>query len=589
MRSKWIGYIFTIAILGVLGIGPDTFPAWAVQGEVPDATEGLNVLAHGPIHEAFAETVAFDPEPGIIVSKAPPEPINEIPPEQKPEGDPEWIPGYWAWDDDQNDFIWISGTWRVVPPDRQWIPGYWVKSGNGYQWISGYWAAEEQKALEYLPVPPESVEVGPNVPAPSANYSWIPGCWIWSYGRYAWRPGYWAVMRPDWVWVPAHYVWTPGGYIFVGGYWDFAVGQRGVLFAPVAFGAGITFGPRFYFTPAFMIDFRVFSDCLFLRPRYHHYYFGDYYAHRYYRRGIFPWFSPHARRHGYDPIYAHQRWKHRHDRNWEKDLHATYQERVKYEEARPPRTLHDSRALQRKKISSKASVRSFKQPFIPVTNDRKKIAEFRPLSKNERQRYELRGKRVRTLSNERSEWESQARSRRTGEVSSRIEAKRVKLPKSPIVARPSGPELPKKGVSDPIKPTQPRTRIESPQKKSVDVPGSSRKIETERRTMPKSPGVSRPSSSPSRWTGSEPGKRRTPPARYKAPQPDPTVQPLQRRPSGTPQTSRGIERDRESLPRSPTVSTPPRGPSGKSGSTPGRIESPGFHSPPQSAPRVENP
>jgi len=523
------------------------------QEEPADAEKGVDVLAHGPVHEAFAETVSYDPEPGIVVSKAPPETINEIPPKQKPEGDPEWIPGYWAWDDDRNDFIWVSGIWRVVPPDRQWIPGYWVKSGNGYQWISGYWAAEKQAATEYLPEPPESVEVGPNAPAPSDNYSWIPGCWIWSHGRYAWRPGYWAVMRPDWVWVPAHYMWTPSGYIFVGGYWDFAVDYRGVLFAPVAFGVNISFGPGFYFTPSFMIDLRVFSDCLFLRPRYHHYYFGDYYAHRYYNRGIFPWFSPHTRRYGYDPIYAHQRWKHRHDRKWEKNLHVRYQERIKHKEARPPRTLHDSRNFQQKKLSSKASGGSFRQPFIPVTNDRKKMAKFKPLSKNERARYELRGKQVRHLSNERSKWESQARGRSTGEVSRRNEAKRVELPKSPIAARPSGPEPPKTVVPNRSKTTQPGSRIHPRQKKSYGVQG------------------------PSRSTGSATPKTRKPPTRYKAPQPDPTVQPLQKRRSGSPQSQRGIERDRENLSRSPSVPAP------------GRLESSGRHNSPQSEPRVENP
>jgi len=547
MNRRWIASLYLFALLVCFGMMAGPLGDSNAQEEPAGVEKGVDVLAHGPIHEAFAETVAYDPEPGIIVPKAPPEPINEIPPKEKPEGDPEWIPGYWAWDDDQNDFIWVSGIWREVPPDRQWIPGYWTKSGNGYQWISGYWAVETQTVTEYLPEPPESVEVGPNVPAPSANYSWIPGCWIWSYGRYAWQPGYWAVMRPDWVWVPAHYVWTPGGYIFVGGYWDYAVGYRGVLFAPVAFSAGVSFGPGFYFTPSFMINLSVFSDCLFLRPRYHHYYFGDYYAHRYYQRGIFPWFSPHARRHGYDPIYAHQRWKHRHDPKWGKRLHATYEERVKHEEARPPRTLRDSRNFQRKNISSKAPGRSFKQPFMPVTNNRAEIAQFKPLSKNEREHYELLGKKVRNLSNERSRWESQATGRPTEEASGRVKARRVEHPRSPIAARPSGPGSPKTVVPDRSKATHAGSRIESGQKKSYNIPGSSRS------------------------TSSAAAKRRRPPARYKSPQVDTTVQPLQRRRSENPQTSMGNPQ------RSPSVSAP------------GRMESSGRHSPPQSEPRVESP
>ena len=169
-----------------------------------------------PSHEAFAETVAFDPEPGIIVPKAPPEAINEIPPDQKPDGDVDWIPGYWGWDDDRNDFIWISGTWRAVPPGRRWVQGYWIGTAGGYQWITGYWASESDSTTTYLPQPPESAEVGPNVNAPSPNHTWIPGCWIWHQNAYAWRPGYWAPVRTDRMWVPAHYVVDANGVCVCG-------------------------------------------------------------------------------------------------------------------------------------------------------------------------------------------------------------------------------------------------------------------------------------------------------------------------------------------------------------------------------------
>src|SRR5262245_10063417 len=81
--------------------------------------DGVEVLTRGPVHEAFAETIVFDPEPGVVVPKEPPDLIEEVPPEQKPEGtNVEWIPGYWAWEDERNDFLWVSGVWRAVPPDR---------------------------------------------------------------------------------------------------------------------------------------------------------------------------------------------------------------------------------------------------------------------------------------------------------------------------------------------------------------------------------------------------------------------------------------------------------------------------------------
>ncbi len=105
-----------------------------------------------------------------MVPKAPPAAIEEVPPEQRPEGaNVAWIPGYWGWDDERNDFLWVSGIWRALPPGRQWVPGYWGKSGQGFQWTSGYWADAKVSEVEYLPEPPATVEVGPNIAAPSAG------------------------------------------------------------------------------------------------------------------------------------------------------------------------------------------------------------------------------------------------------------------------------------------------------------------------------------------------------------------------------------------------------------------------------------
>ena len=77
-------------------------------------------LTRGPVHEAFAEQISADPSLGILVAQAPPEAIDEIPPEYKPEGENiNWIPGYWWWDEDASDYIWVSGVWRAVPAGQQ--------------------------------------------------------------------------------------------------------------------------------------------------------------------------------------------------------------------------------------------------------------------------------------------------------------------------------------------------------------------------------------------------------------------------------------------------------------------------------------
>jgi YXWGXW repeat-containing protein len=49
-----------------------------------------------------------------------------------------WIPGYWAYDDDDG-YYWVPGTWVVAPVGMLWTPGYWGWGGGVYAWHPGYW------------------------------------------------------------------------------------------------------------------------------------------------------------------------------------------------------------------------------------------------------------------------------------------------------------------------------------------------------------------------------------------------------------------------------------------------------------------
>src|SRR5262249_7392360 len=149
------------------------------------------------VHEAFGEPTEPRPLASPTIPKAPPNPVQELPPEERPEGDEVvWIPGYWAFDDDADDFVWVSGFWREPPPGRTWVPGEWHEVEGGWQWSSGFWADQAQETLEYLPPPPPSVEAGPSVPAPRENMTYVPGCWIYRQTRYWWRPGFWVESQP---------------------------------------------------------------------------------------------------------------------------------------------------------------------------------------------------------------------------------------------------------------------------------------------------------------------------------------------------------------------------------------------------------
>src|SRR5262249_18503281 len=146
-----------------IGTTPST-PA-APDNPAPDA--GIDVQARGPVHEAYAQPYNAAPQPGPVAPKPPPDPVPEMPPDQKPEGDNvQWVPGYWGWDGDRNDSPWVSGFWRAAPPDRKWVGGYWRKADDGWQWVAGYWAPSAQEKPQLVDPPPDPLETGPTVPAP---------------------------------------------------------------------------------------------------------------------------------------------------------------------------------------------------------------------------------------------------------------------------------------------------------------------------------------------------------------------------------------------------------------------------------------
>jgi hypothetical protein len=431
---KWC----TVAVLAALGTSFGLHEAIAVPPGPADAEQGVQVLTRGPVHEAFAETVTFDPEPGIVVPKTPPAAIEELPPDQKPEGaNVAWIPGYWGWDDERSDFLWVSGVWRALPPGRQWVPGYWGKSAQGFQWTSGYWADAKVSEIAYLSEPPATVEAGPNIAAPSPDNMWLPGCWVWQADRYAWRPGFWAAVQPDWVWVPAHYVYAPRGYVFVEGYWDYSVGRRGVLFAPVYFEAGVYTRPGFSYAPATVIDLSVFANHLFLRPRYQHYYFGDYYAANYQARGFHPSYSYNSGRYGYDPIYAHERWQHRHDGQWEHRVAADFRNRRDHEDARPPRTWAAQRARSAGEVRSGERIPVVAVPFSQFTKSQNSPLRFRPVDQLERQKLGQHRQEVQRFREERQKLETTTAAPSAEQPARHFTPARVPLPRSPLVARPA--------------------------------------------------------------------------------------------------------------------------------------------------------
>jgi hypothetical protein len=314
-------------------------PAFADRTNV-SINVGVEIETRGPVHEAFAEPVVYDPDPGLVVPREPPPPIEEAPPDQRPEGDSvSWIPGYWGWDDERSDFIWVSGVWRNIPPGRQFVPGYWAKTGRGCQWVAGSWLGASTQTLEYLPEPPPPQSFDPVGPPPAPDNIWVPGMWIWHHDDYVWRPGYWLAPNVSWTWVPAHYIWTPSGYLFVNGYWDYTVSRRGVLFAPAYIAPAVLSRPAFVYSPTVVIESNLLVDSLFVRARQRCYYFGDYFAPEYERVGIVPVYAFQRGHHGFSALYAQTLAIHvRTEPTWERGFIHQYELRRDRPDARPPRT-----------------------------------------------------------------------------------------------------------------------------------------------------------------------------------------------------------------------------------------------------------
>ncbi len=149
-----------------------------------------------------------------------------MPPDVKPDGqNVAWIPGYWAWDDGRQDFIWVSGIWRDTPPNHAWVAGYWAGANGGFQWTPGIWAPSNVEQVSALHQPPPTLENGPNVPRPDAERFFGSPARMNTSVQVGW-PGYWTAQpgsgTPD-----RGTLRLDSRRIFVSpGHWDYELSHR---------------------------------------------------------------------------------------------------------------------------------------------------------------------------------------------------------------------------------------------------------------------------------------------------------------------------------------------------------------------------
>jgi len=386
-----------------------------IENELPPfnanemAAEDRDDLLRGPVHEAFAEQVNSDPTPNMIVTLQPPEPVEELPPELKPNGrEVEWISGYWAWDEDQDDFIWISGVWREIPQGFRWLPGYWTEAEGGFQWISGTWVSTQTTEIQYLAdAPPETLELGPVGVAPASDQLWIPGTWLWNDTRYVWRPGYWSAGYENWVWIPARYQWTPRGYYHCTGYWDYPVNRRGVLFAPSYFNRRFRSNRITRFTPRVIISTNLLTTHFWVRPRYRHYYFGNYYNVAYANRGLTPWYQYPQQRRAFDPLYAYYSRGQR-SNAYRNQLSVQFNLFVNQPNRRPAITFRDQDRWQhdgRREIRPNDLLGNRFQNLVDNSNRDRSGVQFVRLENRQREQVQQESRQLRDLGNQRRDVE----------------------------------------------------------------------------------------------------------------------------------------------------------------------------------------
>jgi hypothetical protein len=542
----------------------------------------VEVLARGPVHEAFATTAEF-PQPGPVVGKPPPPPIEELPPDQRPAGDNvQWLPGYWHFDDERQDYVWISGFWRVPPPGRVWVPGSWQEVAGGFQWTAGFWQdptppAPQQFAppIEYLPPPPPPAEVFPSVPQPHAASVYVPGSWVWR-GRYLWRPGFWMDVRPGWVWVPAHFRCTPVGYVFIEGYWDRELADRGVLFAPVAFAPAAVARPQFVYTPAYVVPPQPLCASLFVRRGFGAYFFGDFFEPRYAQAG-FSAFASGVTRGGtsigfnltvggrpappvYDPLWAYYRAARRDDAFWGRQVMDVYAGRFRGDIPRPPRTLaQQNQVVNNTTIVTNTTVNTVTNvtmvaPITTVQQVTNNAVKLQAVPHAERVRERELAQEVRNLAVERRRLERELAQRPVAANPAAAQPRQVNLavPQAMLARAQTPPPAalpPGQPAQPPVAvPPPPPTRSERPQ------PAPSRPQRPDRGQRPQAPpGQSPPPANPPPAPRTDRPDR--PPVRPPA-TPAPTPPPAM----PAPPTGPAMPPARPQPPKVPTPSAPPQRP-----------------------------
>jgi hypothetical protein len=185
-----------------------------------------------------------------------------------------------------------------------------------------------------------------------------------------------------------------------------------------------------------VIDLNVFADHLFLRPRYQHYYFGDYYAPDYRRAGFYPAYTINSGRFGYDPIFAYDRWQHRQDRGWEQRQQADFENRRDHENLRPPRTWAGQGLRNASDTTARVGLPRVAGLLDDLSRDRESQLRFQQVDQAERQRLAQQAQEVQRFRQQRQTLETGTAGGPRATGGKEFVPTKAKLPGSPITGKP---------------------------------------------------------------------------------------------------------------------------------------------------------
>jgi hypothetical protein len=262
-----------------------------------------------------------------------------------------------------------------------------------------------------------------------------------------------------------------------------------VLFAPIYAQRSVYSRPGYAYSPSIVIQAGSLTGALFVSASSRHYFFGDYYGDQYSQKGIRPWFEADQNHHGYDPIYAQQKWdRGRTDANWESNVRENYQLRQKNVDARPARTYLAQAARAAQAPAQARANLLIAAPLAQVSARREAATPFVKIDQNQRKALGGQGKNLSTYRDARAKWES------TGNTAPQVESTKARQQTAPqVTGRPSEKQARPVSANKNI-PVQPKTAQQAAQSTRENLgndrlSGQPESAKSQRVKIPKSPIV----------------------------------------------------------------------------------------------------